>query len=137
MRWLLLSLMLVGCTASAGQPLSSRYAGAPSNEPTSTLVIQFTGQVAGAHVSVNGAPVVSDARTSQITVEGIPPGEVAVMLAAEGGVEKAFGLHLEPGEEIVVPISTPSVGPKPPHPAIQAALTLFVYLAYSGISSLF
>jgi hypothetical protein len=136
MRWLLLLVLVVGC-GSAARPMNARYAGAPPGQPTGTLVIQFTGDVTGAHLSVNGASVVSDARTRQITVEGIPAGEVAVMLAAEGGVEKAFGLHLEPGQKIVVPVSTPGAGPRAPHPVLQAALTLFVYLAYSGVSSLF
>jgi hypothetical protein len=134
MRWLLV-MMIAGCTPPAARPVEARYQGAAPGQETATLVIQFTGEVQGAHLAVNGRSIAAGARTSRITVEGIPAGDVAVMLAAEGGVEKAFGVHLEPGQALVVPVSTPAPPPKGAHPALQAVLTLFVYLTYNAVSS--
>src|SRR5262245_15540555 len=75
-----------------------------------TLVIQFTREVDNVHLSINGAALASGVRTDQITVEDVPAGEVAVMLAGDG-VEKAFGLKLEPGQRLVVPIAAPAPPP--------------------------
>jgi hypothetical protein len=140
---LVLALVLAGCPAPPSRLVEGRYPAAPGEptaapgEETATLDIQFTGDVSNAHLAVNGRPVATGARTQRIIVHGIPAGDVAVMLAAEGGVEKAFGLHLEPGQHMVVPVSTPAPPARTVHPLVQALLTLFVYITYAGVTSLF
>ena len=136
MRWVLV-LVLAGCPSPAAQPVEVRYPAAAPGQETATLIIQFTGDVFNAHLAVNGQPVATGERTRRITVREIPAGDVAVMLAAEGGVEKAFGLHLEAGQRMVVPVSTPAPPAKTTHPLLQAVLTLVVYLTYAGVTSMF
>jgi hypothetical protein len=132
----MLMLLAAACGPPAARPVEARFAAAPGQE-TATLVIQFTGDVTNAYVAVNGEEVARAGRTRRIVVRDIPAGEVAVMLAAEGGVEKAFGVHLEAGQHMVVPVATPAPPAKTLHPVVQAALALFVYLTYAGVSSLF
>ncbi len=133
----LLVLLLAGCPSPAARPVETRYPAAAPGEETATLVIQFTGDVSSAHLAVNGQSVAVGERTRRITVRGIPAGDVAVMLAAEGGVEKAFGLHLQAGQQMVVPVTTPAPPASGPHPILQALLTLVVYVTYAGVTAMF
>ncbi|HET6611420.1 MAG TPA: hypothetical protein VFG83_05505 [Kofleriaceae bacterium] len=128
-------LLAVGCSSSA-HGVHARYAGAATGTDTATLVIQFTGEVTGAHLVINGTAVATGAHTRQITVEDVPSGDVAVMLAADGGVEKAFMLHLDGHTRTVVPIAAPPE-PKTTNPIIGALLSVAVYAAYQGVGLLF
>jgi len=130
MRYL---VWLLAACAPAGARQMRLFYPSPGSDPA-TLVIQFTREVDNVHLSINGEPVASGVRTEQITVENIPAGEVAVMLAADG-IEKAFGLKLEPGKHLVVPISAPAPPPAI-HPLVQALLTIGVYAAYLGLAAL-
>ena len=124
--------LLAACAPPGSRQMFHFYP--PPESGAATLVIQFTREVDNVHLSINGTPVASGVHTQQITVEDVPAGEVAVMLAGDG-VEKAFGLKLEPGQHLVVPISAPAPPPAL-HPLVQALLTIGVYAAYLGLAAL-
>ncbi|MCC6999757.1 MAG: hypothetical protein IT370_34460, partial [Deltaproteobacteria bacterium] len=107
---------LAGCGAAA-RPVSARY---PQAQPgdDAELTLQFTHAVDGAHLSINGHPVVMDAHTARIVVAGLPAGELAVMLAADG-LEKAFTLELQPGQHVMVPVAA-APAREGPSPSVQA-----------------
>src|SRR5262245_60873966 len=97
----LLLWLLAACTPPDSRQMFRFYP--PPGSETATLVIQFTREVDNVHLSINGAPLASGVRTREITVENVPAGEIGVMLAGDG-VEKAFGLKIEAGQHMVVPI---------------------------------
>lgn len=103
------------------------------DETTGTIVLHFTHAVDNAHVSVNGHPVARDAHTREIVVEGVPAGEVMIMLAADGVPEKAFVVRLDPGQRMVIPLSAAdtSVG----RTLLQALLSAAVYAMYLGVAA--
>ncbi len=123
---------LAGCT-SAARPVAARYPQARPGDDAE-LTLQFSHAVAGAHVSINGRPVVMGAHTARIVVAGLPPGELAVMLAADG-IEKAFTLELEPGQHVMVPIAA-APARDGPSPIVQALLGVTAYLLVRAVGAL-
>lgn len=127
----LLVLALYGCA----HDVRTRFPADPETvgDAPATLVLRFTHAVEHAYVSVNGVPVAQDAHTKEIVVEGLPPGETTVMVAAANGLEKGFMMHLSPGQRAVVPLSAAdtSVG----RSVFQAFLTAAVYAAYLGLAA--
>jgi len=128
----LLLWLLAACTPPDSRQMFRFYP--PPGSETATLVIQFTREVDNVHLSINGAPLASGVRTREITVENVPAGEIGVMLAGDG-VEKAFGLKIEAGQHMVVPIAAPAPPPSL-HPLLQALITVGVYAAYMGLAAL-
>jgi hypothetical protein len=139
---LVLALSACAGTAAPGT-VRARYPDPPpgtalaGGEPPATLVLEFTYPVDRAIVSIDGAAVVSGVRARRLVIERVPPGEVAVMLAADGGVEKAFRVRLDPGSRVVVPIAAPAPARPAQNPFTQALLTVAVYAAYMGLARLF
>ncbi len=125
-------LGLSSCSAAA-RPVAARYPQAQAGDDAE-LTLQFTHAVDGAHVSINGHPVVTGAHTARIVVAGLPPGELAVMLAADG-IEKAFTVTLEPGQHVMVPIAA-APARDGPSPVVQALLGVTAYLLVRAIGGL-
>jgi len=133
MRWLLL-LCLSGCCGPA-RAVTATYPGDDLGAPA-TLVIQITQPVSNLHLALNGTEVIAGKHTGRITVTGLPPGELTVMLAGDG-LEKVFAVHLDPGQRMTVPVAAPARPPGGPHPVVQALLSVGVYAAYLGLVALF
>lgn len=131
---LALALCLLGCSAAA-RPVNARYPQAqPPGRDDAEVTLQFSHAVDSAHVSINGHPVVMGAHTARIVVAGLPPGEIAVMLAADG-IEKAFTLELSPGQHVMVPIAA-APARDGPSPVVQALLGVTAYLLVRAVGAL-
>ena len=133
MRHLLFGALLAAVAGGCARDVHARFPGVTDGSPTASLVLRFTDPVEHAHVSVNGVPVASDVHTREIVVEGIPPGETSILLAASNTPEKAFVLDLQPGQRAVVPLSAPSASFG--KSLLQAAVGAAVYATYLALTA--
>lgn len=126
MRFILCALAALACS----KDIHTRY---PSHAlGDATVVIRFTNAITDAWVSIDGVPVAEGVHTKQITVTNVPAGERFVVVAAGGGVEKAFTVKLREGQRAVVPLAAPdtSFGKS----LLQVIGTVIVYAAYMAIA---
>jgi hypothetical protein len=75
-------------------------------DPPGSLTFVLTEAGSDISVAVNGVLLVHDARTSHITIDNLPSGNVDVVVAA-GPSEKAMRIWIDSGKETTVPLGSP------------------------------
>ena len=110
MRTAIVALALV-LAAGCAHDVFAHYPLAPDAlDPPGSLTFVFTEPGSDVSVAINGVLLVHDARTSRIHVDGLPSGNVDVVVAA-GPSEKAMRIWIDSGKETTVPLGSP--GPSP------------------------
>ena len=126
-RVLLALLVVTGCAAD----IHAKFATAPPDMPTGTLVLLLSQPAGDVAVAVNGVLVCDNAHTQRVVVTGIPVGTAEVMLAANG-IDKQFHVWIGSDHATTVPLGVPDGTTSFFKTLLGTVLTLVAYQLIHG-----